>query len=73
MAMLVRPDILVYAPEGHLAAAFDASGQRGHDAAWATEYRHNLLEYGGYPKVEFYLFVCPDRIWLWKDVPPWSP
>ncbi|HEX2202452.1 MAG TPA: hypothetical protein VHG91_04100 [Longimicrobium sp.] len=68
--MPVRPEILIYAPQGHLAAAIDTYALPGRDAEWGALFRRNLVEHGGYPKVEFYLFVTPDRMWLWKDVPP---
>jgi hypothetical protein len=65
-------------------AAYDQNGRRAllvevkrrpAEAAWAAEYRRNLISRGLLGGPELFLFVVPDRLFLWAahapaDAPP---
>ena len=68
--MGVRPDIFLYDSLGQLAAVVEVRLGRQPTPQWAAEFRRNILSHGPYPGAPFSLFVTPEHIYVWKDVPP---
>ena len=65
--MHLRADLAVYNSHGRLTAIAEVKNKLGTSADWAAKTRRNMLARGGFGNVEFFLFVTPERIYLWKD------
>ncbi|HEX6903769.1 MAG TPA: hypothetical protein VF789_28925 [Thermoanaerobaculia bacterium] len=65
--MANEPDFTLYDRYGRLTAVVEVKAKRGTSSAWAAEFRRNLLEYDAFRYAPFFLFVTPDRLYLWKD------
>jgi hypothetical protein len=61
------PHLMLYRADGNLAAAVETRANLDTDAEWAALYRRNILSHGGYPRAEFFVFITPNRIYVWKD------
>ena len=60
-------DLAVYDSRGRLTAIAEVKNKLGTSADWAAKTRRNLLDYGDFGNVGFFLIVTPDKIYLWKD------
>src|SRR5436190_15490117 len=65
--MSFNADLALYDSHGQLAALADIRKRLGTSGKWATALRRNILAHGGFPSVEFFLVVTPDRLYVWKN------
>lgn len=66
MTMISYADLVLYDRYGRLVAAAEIKNKRGTSSDWAAKLRRNILAHGGFPHVDFYLIITPDRLYLWK-------
>ena len=66
IAMLPYADLVLYDHLGRLIAVAEIKNKRGTSGDWAAKLRRNILAHGGFPHVDFYLIITPDRLYLWK-------
>lgn len=71
--MSIPTDVALYDSGGQLVAFVQFCNKRGTSRAWATEFRRNILAHGGFPQARFFLFITPDRIYLWKNAASAGP
>ncbi|HXH09477.1 MAG TPA: hypothetical protein VNP04_06920 [Alphaproteobacteria bacterium] len=64
--MITYADLALYDRYGQLVAAAEIKNTRGTSSDWAAKLRRNILAHGGFPPVDFYLIITPDRLYLWK-------
>jgi len=60
-------DLALYDRHGQLVALVLVKNIRGTTREWAAEYRRNLRSHAGWPPVDFFLLVTPDRLYLWEE------
>jgi hypothetical protein len=60
-------DLALYDRLGQLVALVLVKNIRGTTKDWASEYRRNLREDTEWPRLDFFLLVTPDHLYLWKE------
>jgi hypothetical protein len=60
-------DIAVYGPDNQLALAVEVKSIPNRSPEWAARFRRNLLAHQHVPNAPYFMFVLPDRIYLWVD------
>lgn len=65
--MAMRPDIVVYSPDGEPRLIVEIKRHVGASEEWARTLRRNLLVHGVLPAAKYFLLALPDRFFLWKD------
>jgi hypothetical protein len=63
----MRADIVGFDKNGQLKLVAEVKSRTGASPQWAAQFRRNLLAHGAIPRVDYFLIVLPDRLYLWKD------
>lgn len=66
-AMIQRPDIEVYSPDGKLQLVAEVKNKKGATAEWAANMRRNLFAHSVVPYSPYFLLALPDHFYLWKN------
>jgi hypothetical protein len=65
--MSSRPDIAVCSPDDQLQLTVEVKAVSETDAAWAAQYRRNLLDQHLIPHSPYFLLVAGDNMYLWSN------
>ncbi len=65
--MALDTDLAVFNSREQLIAVAEVRNRRGTSAAWAAMLRRNILAHRGFPNVQFFVLVTPERLFVWKD------
>jgi len=60
-------DLALYDRLGQLVALVLVKNIRGTTKEWAAEYRRNLRADTEWPRVDFFLLVTPEHLYLWEE------
>lgn len=66
--MAEKWDFAAYDRENRLALVVEVKTNRNVSSDWAARLRRNNLAHGVLPNAPFFMIVCPDQIFVWKDV-----
>lgn len=62
-------DFAAYDRENRMVLVVEVKTNRSVSSDWAARLRRNNLAHGALPNASFFMIVCPDQIFVWKDAP----
>lgn len=66
--MSSKTDIALFDRNEQLVALVEVKNKEGTTREWAAKLRRNLLAHGDFARIDYFVVVTPDRLYVWKDV-----
>lgn len=60
-------DISIYNSYNQLVLAAEVKAGLNAPLEWAAEFRRNIFSHGLYAPMPYFMFIFPDKIYMWKD------